>query len=87
MQCKLCGNVMHERLTSFCAWESTPIVKVENVPALVCTVCGEKVFSQNTVEEVQRLQRDGSGYRRAEARIFDFSVASSPVETSSTSTG
>ena len=74
MTCKLCGNSMLAQETSFCACDALPPVKFENVPAHVCEVCGEKVFSREAVERIQQLAESGVNFRTVGMRIFDYAT-------------
>lgn len=72
MTCILCGGEMHEQETVLCSCEARPLVKVENVPTLVCERCGEKAYSDATVAVLERI-RDTPYPSRVEAvAVFDF---------------
>ncbi len=84
-ECKLCGNEMREQETSFCACDANPPVKFENVPAKVCIVCGDKVFSQRVVEAIQRLSGTSVNYRHAAIRVYDYRTADHPARSTTES--
>ena len=48
MKCVFCGGRVEKKLTTFSYEEDDKYLIVENVPAEVCTKCGEKdVFSRS----------------------------------------
>lgn len=67
---------MEDRIVRFCACDANPPLMVENVPAAVCDACGEKQFSDATVEVFERI-RDGDVGRTGATlmRLYDFNRA------------
>ena len=80
MTCKLCGNPMREQETSFCACDASPPVRFENVPAHVCEVCGEKVFSGTAVDKIQQLAKTSANFRTVGLHVYDYNTADQPAE-------
>lgn len=58
MRCYQCGGTTTERKVRFHLETDAAMVFVENVPARVCTQCGEEVFSMDVVEKLQRMRED-----------------------------
>lgn len=55
-QCDVCGSVKsRQQLVSEIFEVDGRRVLVENIPAQVCTHCGEPTFSRETVETVRRM--------------------------------
>lgn len=78
MNCSKCGGRIAPRLVRICACEATPPTIVENVPALVCSLCGDQELSDQTVQVLERM-RDGSvASRPVLARVFDFAHTRQP---------
>ncbi|PKO21500.1 MAG: hypothetical protein CVU38_14470 [Chloroflexi bacterium HGW-Chloroflexi-1] len=55
--CFYCGGDLTERQTTFVYEEAGEVRIVRNVPALVCTQCGEKEYTQDTTHQVLSLLR------------------------------
>ncbi len=54
-QCVYCGGELVEQLTTFVYEDDDQFWVVRNVPALVCTRCGEKEYTQATTHRVLSL--------------------------------
>ncbi len=55
-KCHICGSVEgQEKLVNEVFEIDGEFVLVENIPAVVCTRCGESVFSRETTERVRKL--------------------------------
>lgn len=63
---------MREGVTSICACEADPLIKVENVPAQVCVVCGEKSISSSTLETLELIKSGRTQFRQESYLIYDF---------------
>ena len=72
MNCSKCGGRTVARTIRICACETTPPTIVENVPARVCSQCGEQELTDQTIGALERM-RDGMVVSRiAQVRVFDF---------------
>lgn len=75
MKCELCGALMTEQEVTYTLQMDDKFIVVENVPAKVCPQCGEKLFSPETVD---RLQKTAWGQkpptRTIRAEVFDFAT-------------
>lgn len=54
-QCVFCGGDLVEQLTTFVHEDGDQFWIVRNVPAFVCTRCGEKEYTQETTQRVLAL--------------------------------
>jgi hypothetical protein len=62
---------------------------IENVPALVCTSCGTRVFPDTTADVFERIRDDKVGqYRMATMLVFDYdrAVGGNPPEVQTATT-
>jgi YgiT-type zinc finger domain-containing protein len=53
--CALCQGRMTEQLVTYSQFINGQFVIVENVPALVCEQCGDRLYSPDVVERLQEL--------------------------------
>lgn len=73
MKCSLCKGNVEERLIRYVQDFEGRVVIVENVPAEVCTQCGEKYLRSDVAEKVQSLVWDPpSPKRRDEVPVYDL---------------
>ncbi len=75
MNCHYCNGVdtVEEETTRFCACDIPQPFVVENVPAFVCYLCGDKSFLGGAIKAMDKIKRgearaNGSRY----IRVFDF---------------
>ena len=75
MKCDLCGSLMQEQSVTYTLQLGDKLVVVEHVPARVCTQCGERLYSPETVERLQRTVWDKkTPSRLVEAQVFDYAA-------------
>lgn len=75
MICDLCGGPLTEQEVTYTVQLGDRFVVVEHVPAKVCSQCGERLYSPDTVERLQRTvweQRTPS--RILQTPVFDFAA-------------
>ena len=53
--CPICYGSIEEGVTIFTVKAGDCILVLENVPASLCTVCGEKWFSDEVVEKIEEI--------------------------------
>ena len=73
--CDVCGGVMTEVMVTYTIQLDDKLVVVEHVPAKVCDQCGERLYSPETVERLQKTvweQRPPS--RMLQTPVFDFAA-------------
>ena len=73
MKCVFCGGKVEETVVTFSYEEDDKYLFVENVPAEVCTKCGERTYSPEVTEELLRFARDEfKPVKIIEVPVFDF---------------
>ena len=73
MQCYVCRGDTEERLIRYVQEYQGRIVIVENVPAEVCTQCGEQLLRPEIAEKIQRLiWEHPEPKRKAEVPVYDL---------------
>lgn len=73
MICDLCGAPLVQEQVTYTIELDGKWIMIEHVPARVCTQCGEKLFSPDTVDKLQQIARDQKGpYRILATPVFDF---------------
>ncbi|HUT55483.1 MAG TPA: type II toxin-antitoxin system MqsA family antitoxin [bacterium] len=70
MKCVFCGGQTKSQKVTFVDDEQGKYLAVENVPAQVCTRCGEKTYDPETT----RLLLDYARNRRHPAKTFNMPV-------------
>ena len=53
--CPICGGTKIESATSFTVDYKTGVVLVRDVPAIVCTQCGEEWISDEIAEKLEKI--------------------------------
>ena len=75
MKCDLCGSPMQEQMVTYTLQLDEKLVVVEHVPARVCTQCGERLYSPETVDRLQKtVWEKKTPSRVVETQVFDFAV-------------
>ena len=73
MKCAFCKGNTEERLISYVQEYKGRVVIIENVPAEVCTQCGEKFIGPEVAEKIQRLVwEQPAPNRRANVPVYDL---------------
>ena len=73
MKCAFCKGNTEERLISYVQEYKGRVVIIENVPAEVCTQCGEKFIGPEVAEKIQRLVwEQPAPKRRANVPVYDL---------------
>lgn len=77
MTCDVCRAAVTEGKTKLTVELDDKLVVVENVPAKVCGQCGERLFSPDTVEKLQKtVWEQNDPVRIIETPVFDFNSTS-----------
>jgi YgiT-type zinc finger domain-containing protein len=75
-RCYLCGGATEHRLVTAENWWGDDLALVENVPASVCSNCGEKYFDANICKQLDELRRKPpAAQRTVEVPIYEFESA------------
>ncbi|MBM4046791.1 MAG: YgiT-type zinc finger protein [Planctomycetes bacterium] len=73
--CVFCGGKVLSKNVTFSYEEGGKSFFVENVPAEVCTKCGEKTYSPEVTDELIRFAcEQHRPVRTLEVPVFDFAV-------------
>ncbi|MDL1911584.1 type II toxin-antitoxin system MqsA family antitoxin [Chloroflexi bacterium CFX6] len=51
-QCHFCGGELREQLTTFVHEDNGQVWVIRNVPAFICSQCGEKEYTQETTHNL-----------------------------------
>jgi len=66
---------MNEQMVTYTIQLEEKLVLVEHVPAKVCAQCGERLFSPDTVERLQKtVWEQRSPSRMLQTPVFDFAA-------------
>lgn len=57
MKCDVCRGKVIKKKVTFDLWIKGRLLIIENVPAEVCTKCGEQLFSPEVTRKIQRLAK------------------------------
>ena len=71
-ECHVCGERMEERRIKQGFWIKDKLILVEDIPAGVCTQCGEKVVNADVGQRIAVLMGDTKRLR--EARTMSIPV-------------
>ena len=58
MKCVFCGGKVEKKRVTFNYEEDNKFLLVENVPAEVCSKCGEKTYSPQVTDKLLRFAKD-----------------------------
>ena len=73
--CAFCENGVVERGTTTATFETDgTVVVIRNVPASVCTACGEGDYDAITTERLLALAADAAGWSGAPVQICDYTA-------------
>ena len=87
--CPVCESTdTHQAHVRSAFWHNDRLVVVEDVPALVCSTCGEQFYDDAAVHTIDRMRADGfppeDAVRELRVQVFSFGkVASSGKPASS----
>lgn len=73
MKCIFCGGKLEKKIVTFYYEEDGKYLLVENVPAEVCTKCGEKIYSPKVTDELLKFAKDKfKPVKSIKIPVFDF---------------
>ena len=74
MKCVFCGGKVEKTNVTFVYEDPENYIMVENVPAEVCSHCGEKTYSHKVTEELIRIAKHKFQPKKTiNIPVFDFS--------------
>jgi len=72
-RCAFCKGELEEKTVTYTTEYKGRVAVVENVPAEVCTQCGEKFIGPEVAEKIQRLVwEQPAPKRRANVPVYDL---------------
>jgi YgiT-type zinc finger domain-containing protein len=73
MKCVFCGGKLKKENVTFTYEDEDKYLFVEDVPAEVCTSCGEKTYSPSVTDDLLKFARNEfQPARTIEVPIFNF---------------
>ena len=69
MKCLYCGGEMERRASTYTVDRKGYHLFIKEIPAYICTRCGEKYFNEEEVEAIQKM------IRKVEAGIEEVRTA------------
>jgi YgiT-type zinc finger domain-containing protein len=73
-RCALCSREVRKTTITHEETRGTDFYLFQNVPALVCSGCGEIWIEESTLQEIDRLIDAGTTTRKVERPVYDFSL-------------
>jgi YgiT-type zinc finger domain-containing protein len=58
MKCVFCGSKLKNEIVTFIYDEEDKYLFIKNVPAEVCTSCGEKTYSPSVADDLLKFAKD-----------------------------
>jgi YgiT-type zinc finger domain-containing protein len=74
-RCAVCGGGLRATTITHEERRGTDLYLFQNVPAQVCTACGEVWIEEATLQEIDRLIREGKPVRKVETPVYDLAGA------------
>lgn len=74
-RCAVCGGEFRQTTITHEERRGANLYIFQNVPAQVCTACGEVWIEEATLQEIDRLIREGEPVRKVETPVYDLAVA------------
>lgn len=73
MKCDLCGGPVEMQEVHYAVEYAGQLYIVEHVPAKVCTQCGEKLYSPDTVSKIQKaIWENKTPHKIIELPVLDY---------------
>lgn len=74
MKCVFCGGVVEKKNTIFNYEEGDTYLFIKNVPAEVCSKCGEKTYSPDITDDLLRFAKsEFKPIEIIEVPVYDYS--------------
>ena len=75
MQCPRCKGDVAARLIRYVQEYKGDVIIIENVPAEVCTQCGEPLIRPDVAEKIQKLVWEQPGSKRKKVAVASYDFA------------
>jgi YgiT-type zinc finger domain-containing protein len=73
MKCVFCGGAVEKKNTSFNYEEGDIYLVIKNVPAEVCSKCGEKTYSPDITDDLLRFaKKEFKPIAMIEVPVYDY---------------
>jgi len=73
-RCAVCGGELRVTTITHEERRGNNLYLFQNVPAQVCTACGDVWIEETTLQEIDRLIREGEPVRKVETPVYDLAV-------------
>lgn len=73
-RCAICGKEVRPTTITHEETRGTRFYLFQNVPALVCSGCGEIWIEESTLQQIDRLIETGTPTRKVETPVYDFAL-------------
>jgi YgiT-type zinc finger domain-containing protein len=77
--CAVCGGRLEATTITHEERKGTHIYLFQNVPANVCSACGEMWIDEEVLQQIDRLIETGVPVRKVETPVYDFTRAVAPA--------
>ncbi len=78
-RCAVCGGEMHATTITHEEKRDSNIYLFQNVPAKVCTACGEIWIDEEVMQQIDKLIEYGVPRGKVETPVYDFPRAIAPA--------
>ena len=73
--CNYCGgHVTEKRVQKACWWGDRLVAVIDNVPAGVCTQCGERFYQAAILKRIERMLENREGFEKMELPNAEFAA-------------
>jgi len=73
--CAVCGGELRATTITHEERRESSLYLFQNVPAQICTACGEIWIEEMTLREIDRLISEGEPIRKVEMPVYDLALA------------
>ena len=77
--CAVCGGELKATTITHEEKRDSQIYLFQNVPAKVCTACGEIWIDEEVMQQIDQLIETGVPVRKVETPVYDFARAIAPA--------
>jgi len=78
-RCAVCGGELQATTITHEEKRDSQMYLFQNVPAKVCTTCGELWIAEEVLQEIDKLIEYGVPVRQEGTLVYDFSRAGAPA--------
>jgi YgiT-type zinc finger domain-containing protein len=74
-RCAICGGKLKDTTITHEERRKDQLYLFQNVPAQVCTACGEIWIDEKVLQEIDRLIETGQPVRQQQTPVFDLALS------------